>query len=71
VVVEGGFVAFRPANPKTVADALTLFSRKAAPGGLRGSVAGLTEESLLLSVGVEHADDILADLSAALDSSRK
>jgi cystathionine gamma-synthase len=30
--------------------------------------AGITDGLLRLSIGLEHADDLLADLSAALDA---
>ena len=32
--------------------------------------AGVTEDMVRLSIGIEHIDDILADLSQALDASR-
>jgi O-acetylhomoserine (thiol)-lyase len=68
---EGGLVAFDLPDPEKFVAALSLFRRGAELGDLRGSVAHRADSRILLSVGVEHADDILADLAAALNASQK
>ncbi|SNB79519.1 O-acetylhomoserine (thiol)-lyase [Rhodoblastus acidophilus] len=66
--VAGGLVAFAwPAAEKFLA-ALTLFQRDGGLGGLRSAATATDDGRILLSVGVEHPDDILADLQAALIS---
>ena len=68
LAAAGGLVAFSLPKPKKFVAALSLFSRKAGLGGLRSLVLDSANGRILLSVGVEHADDILDDLSAALNS---
>jgi cystathionine beta-lyase/cystathionine gamma-synthase len=63
---EGGLVALRLPDPESFLAALSLFGREAEPGGLRSSALVSADGRVILSVGVEHADDILADLAAAL-----
>ncbi|MBB4199756.1 hypothetical protein CCR94_23895 [Rhodoblastus sphagnicola] len=63
---EGGLVALDLPDPKKFVAGLALFGRGEDLGGLTSSVAVLADGRILLSVGVEHADDILADLAAAL-----
>jgi O-acetylhomoserine (thiol)-lyase len=68
LTVEGGLVAFDIPDPQNFVAALSLFKRGADLGDLRSSVLGPShaDSRIVLSVGVEHADDILADLAAAL-----
>ena len=77
----GGMVAFRMAAGREAAIAVTartrLFTRATSLGGVesliehRASVEGpdsdVPDDLLRLSVGLEHADDLVADLAAALD----
>ena len=77
----GGMVAFRMAAGREAAIAVTdrtrLFTRATSLGGVesliehRASVegpdSGVPEDLLRLSVGLEHADDLVTDLAAALD----
>lgn len=76
----GGMVAFRMAAGRAAALAVTartrLFTRATSLGGVesliehRASVegpgSGVPEDLVRLSVGLEHADDLVADLAAAL-----
>lgn len=71
VAAAGGLVAFRLPQMEKFLDALSLISRDGGLGGLRSSVLGSAEGRVLLSVGVEHVDDILDDLLAALNSNQK
>lgn len=77
----GGMVAFRMAAGREAAIAVTgrtrLFTRATSLGGVesliehRASVegpdSGVPDDLLRLSVGIEHADDLVADLAAGLD----
>lgn len=67
--VEGGpgaLVAFTPADAPGFARALGLILSTGTYGDARSTVAGMSSGRVLLSVGLEHADDILADLDQAL-----
>ena len=68
---EGGIVAFDLPDAQKVIGALALFRREAEPGDLRSSAAVSANGRILLSVGVEHADDLLADLAAALNKKKE
>jgi O-acetylhomoserine (thiol)-lyase len=67
---EGGLVAFDLPDAQKFIGALALFRREAEPGELRSSAAISANGRILLSVGVEHADDLLADLAAALNEKK-
>jgi O-acetylhomoserine (thiol)-lyase len=67
---EGGLVAFDLPDAQEFVAALALFRRGAELGDLRSSVAYRADGRILLSVGVEHADDLLADLAAALNEKK-
>ncbi|MCW2276493.1 O-acetylhomoserine aminocarboxypropyltransferase/cysteine synthase [Rhodoblastus acidophilus] len=69
--VEGGLVGFSLPDAQKFVAALSLISRDGGVGGLRSSVVGSADGRILLSVGVEHADDILDDLKATLNSNQK
>jgi O-acetylhomoserine (thiol)-lyase len=71
LTVEGGLVAFDIPDPQNFMTALSLFKRGAELGDLKSSVVGPADGRILLSVGVEHADDILADLAAALNHQKR
>jgi O-acetylhomoserine (thiol)-lyase len=62
---EGGLVAFDLPDAPRFVEALSLFRPEAEFGALRSSVAVLADDRILLSVGAEHADDVVADLAAA------
>lgn len=69
--VEGGhgaLVAFTPAGGDApgFARSLRLILSTGAYGDTRSTVAGISSGRVLLSVGLEHPDDILADLDQAL-----
>jgi O-acetylhomoserine (thiol)-lyase len=66
----GGFVEFTLPAPQKFISALSLVRREGGLGGLRSSVVDSANGRILLSVGVEHADDILGDLQTALNSSQ-
>jgi O-acetylhomoserine (thiol)-lyase len=68
--VEGGLVAFDLPDAQKFIGALALFRREAELGGLHSSVAVSPDSRILLSVGVENADDLLADLAAALNAKK-
>lgn len=68
---EGGLVGFTLPDPQKFLAALSLFRPEGGLGGLRSSVVDLVGGRILLSVGLEHADDILDDLQAALNSNQK
>jgi O-acetylhomoserine (thiol)-lyase len=67
---EGGLVAFGHPDAQKFIGALALFRRGEEIGTLRSSVAVLADSRILLSVGLEHADDLLADLAAALNEKK-
>jgi O-acetylhomoserine (thiol)-lyase len=67
---EGGLVAFDLPDAQKFIGALALFRREVELGGLRSSAAVLADGRILISVGVEHADDLLADLAAALNEKK-
>jgi cystathionine gamma-synthase len=76
VMVKGG-----GANALAVAGRLELIKRATSLGGveslvehrhtIEGDATGVPENMLRLSVGIENADDLVADLTAALSATRR